>query len=266
MAPDELTLEAALELLAKGEEGPRSLGTDPETGLSVYVKIGRFGPYFQLGDPESLDGEKPKMASLLKGMEPETVTLDQALQVLALPKSLGTKKTDDTEDGPGEEIDVLAANGRYGPYIKWGKETRSIPEGESPISITYERACQLLAEPKRRGRQRAAAKVLKELGEHPDSGDAVRMLDGRYGPYVTDGTTNASVPRGENPDQVNLNRAVELLAERAARGPAKKKKKTKKKKAAKKKSGSNKTGTAKASDKRAAPAQKKAAPKKKSQV
>ena len=246
MAPDEMTLAVAIELLAKGEEGPRSLGSEPESGLSVFVKIGRFGPYFQLGDPESLDGEKPKMASLLKGMEPETVTLDEALRVLALPKEVGIKKTPDTDDGPGEDTPVLAANGRYGPYIKWGKETRSIPEGESPIDITFERACELLAEPKRRGRQRAAAKVLRELGEHPDSKAQVRLLDGRFGPYVTDGTTNASVPRGESAEELDLGRAVDLLAERASKGPAKKKTK---KKAAKKKKTAKKKSTKKASTK-----------------
>lgn len=242
MAPDELTLEVAIELLAKGEEGPRSLGTQPESGLSVFVKIGRFGPYFQLGDPDSLDGEKPKMASLLAGMEPETVTLEEALRVLALPRELGVKKTPDTDDGPGKDEPVLSANGRYGPYIRWAKETRSIPEGESPIEITLERACELLAQPKRRGRQRAAAKVLNELGEHPDSKAPVRLLDGRYGPYVTDGTTNASVPRGESAQDVDLARAVDLLAERAAKGPAKKKKK----KAAKKKAAKKKTAKKKA--------------------
>jgi len=234
MAPDELTLEVAVDLLAKGEEGPRSLGTEPDSGLSVYVKIGRFGPYFQLGDPESLDGEKPKMASLLQGMEPETVTFEEALRVLALPRELGVQKTADTDDGPGQDEPVLAANGRYGPYIRWGKETRSIPEGESPIEITLERAQELLAQPKRRGRQRAAAKVLRELGEHPDSKAPVRILDGRYGPYVTDGTTNASVPRSESVQDVDLARGVDLLAERAAKGPAKKKKKATKKKAKKK--------------------------------
>lgn len=232
-APDELTEEMARELLIKGEEGPRSLGIDPETGLKVFVKIGRFGPYFQLGEPDDLDGEKPKMASLLDGMEPESVSLEQGLAVLGLPRVVGTKKTPDTDDGPGEDTDIVAANGRFGPYIRWGKETRSIPQGESPLDISMQRCEELLAQPKTRGRGRSSQKVIAELGKHPDSDDPVRLLEGRYGPYVTDGTINASVPKGENAKEVTLDRAVELLAERAARAPARKKKT--KKKAAKKK-------------------------------
>jgi DNA topoisomerase-1 len=219
MPPDELDLQLAKELLERGEEGPKSLGTDPATGLSVFVKIGRFGPYFQLGDPDSLDGEKPKMASLLAGMEPDTVTLDEALAVLALPRTVGSAPTEG-----GKDEAIVATNGRYGPYIKWGKETRSIPAGESPLTITLERARALLAEPKRRGAaSRAAPKVLKELGEHPGSKAPVRILEGRYGPYVTDGETNASVPRGEAVEALDMARAVELLEARAARGPSQKK-------------------------------------------
>jgi DNA topoisomerase-1 len=222
-APDELTLERAQELLEKGEAGPRSLGTDPESGLPIYVKIGRFGPYFQLGDPEQLGGEKPKMASLLAGMEPETVTLEQALKVLQLPRVLGTKAQAGEDGKASKEVEIVAAQGRFGPYIKWGKETRSIPPGESPIEITLERALELLAQPKTRGRTARAIKVLAELGPHPEHKEPVRVLDGRYGPYVTDGTTNASLPRGEAVANLTMARALELLAERAARGPAKKK-------------------------------------------
>ncbi len=216
--PDELTLERALELLAKGAEGPKSLGEDPETGLPVYVKVGRFGPYLQLG--ELVDGEdKPKMASLLKGMEPETIDLPTALRVLSLPRTLGTKA-----DAEGKEHPVVAANGRFGPYIKCGKDTRSIPVDESPIEITLARALQLLAEPKRgRGGASSAPKLLKELGTRPGTEVAVRVLDGRYGPYVTDGETNATVPKGESPDALTMQRAIELIEARAARGPAKKK-------------------------------------------
>ncbi|MEM7200390.1 MAG: type I DNA topoisomerase [Planctomycetota bacterium] len=244
-APDELTLEKAIELLIKGGDGPRSLGKDPKTDLEVFVKIGRFGPYFQLGDPDQLDGEKPKMASLLAGMEPDTVTLEEGLACLSMPRSVGTKKTEE-----GEDVDILAANGRFGPYIKWGKETRSIPEGESPLTITLERAVYLLSQPKARGRQSRQPKVLVELGEHPETKEAVRILDGRYGPYVTDGTTNASLPRGESAKDLTMERAVDLLAERAARAPAKKKK-TAKKATAKKKTPSKKAGAKKAGAKKA---------------
>jgi DNA topoisomerase I len=222
--PDEMTLEKAIELLEKGGDGPRELGEDPETGLKVYVKIGRFGPYFQLGEtPErgtkAKKADKPKMASLLAGMEPETVTLDEALAALALPRTVGVATPPEGE----QEEPILAANGRYGPYLKWGKETRSIPAGGSPLTVTMEEALKLFAEPKARGRRGGApAKARKELGEHPESKATIKLLDGRYGPYVTDGTTNASLSKDENPDELTLARAVELLAARAKKGPTKK--------------------------------------------
>jgi DNA topoisomerase-1 len=223
MAPDELTLAKAIELLQKGGDGPKQLGTDPATGLVVFVKVGRFGPYFQLG--EATEGgkkkaAKPKMASLLPGMTPETATLDEALATLAMPREVGTAKTAEGTDEP-----VLAANGRFGPYLKWGKETRSLPAGRSPLEVTLPEALALFAQPKTGGRGRpgrAPAKARRELGEHPQSKAAIKLLDGRYGPYVTDGTTNASLGKDENPDELTLARAVELLAERAAKGPAKK--------------------------------------------
>jgi DNA topoisomerase-1 len=215
--PDELSLGKALELLRKGAEGPKSLGTDPASGLPVYVKNGRFGPYLQLG--EASGDEKPKMASLLAGMAPETIDLATALAVLALPRTLGSKATEE-----GKEEPVIATNGRFGPYIKWGKHTRSIPAGESPIAITLARALDLLAQPKSTGRGagRSTAKVLKELGTKDDGKVAVRVLDGRYGAYISDGTTNANVPKGEDIASLTLARALELLEARAARGPVKK--------------------------------------------
>jgi DNA topoisomerase-1 len=166
---------------------------------------------------------------LLRGMSEESVTLKDALAVLSLPRVLGTK----------EDNEITAQNGRFGPYLRWGKETRSIPAEESPLNITLERAMELFAQPKTRGgRTRAAPKVLKELGKHPESGTEIKILDGRYGPYATDGSLNASLPKGESIDEVDLSRAIELLAERAARGPSKRKKKAKKKKVAKKKTSS----------------------------
>jgi DNA topoisomerase-1 len=224
MPPDEMTLQKALELLAKGGDGPKSLGTDPATGLEVFVKVGRFGPYFQLGEAKEggKKGDKPKMASLLAGMEPETVTLEQALATLALPRTVGVARHPET----AQEEPVLAANGRFGPYLKWGKDTRSIPAGGSPLSIDLPTALHLFSQPKQGGRGRrpgaAPQKARRELGEHPETKAQVRLLDGRYGPYVTDGTTNASLGRDENPDELTLARALELLAARAARGPAKK--------------------------------------------
>ena len=229
MPPDEMTLEKAIELITKGGDGPKSLGVDDQSGLEVFVKVGRFGPYFQLGDPDEMD-DKPKMASLLAGMEPETATLEDALAVLSLPREVGNDKHPES----GEEGPILAQNGRYGPYLKWGTDTRSIPPEFTPLNIDMATALKLFSEPKQRGRRGAAPrKALKELGEHPDSGANVRILDGRYGPYVTDGTTNASLPKGESPEEVNMDRAVELISAREA-APKKKKKKAKKKVAKKK--------------------------------
>ena len=242
IAPDELDLDRAVELIEKGSQGPKSLGIDPDTGLNVFVKTGRFGPYFQRGDTDSLpEGEKPKMASLLKGVEPETATLEEAIATLNLPREIGVKLTKGTDEEPGTEAPVLAANGRFGPYLKWEKETRSIPAGESPLTITLERAMELLAQPKTRGRsQRAAPKVLKELGKHPDTDAEIKILDGRYGPYCTDGKTNASLPKGESIEEVDLDRALDLIAARAASGPSKKKRKKAAKKTVKKKTSKKK--------------------------
>ena len=235
--PDELTLTRALELIEKGAEGPKELGSDPESGKTVYLKVGRFGPYFQLGEmPEVPKGkklkkeEKPKMASLLKGMEPETVTLQEALATLALPRTVGVGKPPLAEEP--DELPLLAANGRFGPYLKWGTDTRSIPADGSPLTFTMEEALKLFSEPKQRGR-RAAAQPKKELGNHPESELPIKLFDGRYGPYVSDGTTNASLPKDEKEEDLTLARAVELIDARAAKGPAKKKKAAKKKTAKK---------------------------------
>ena len=226
MLPDELTLEKAIELLEKGAQGPKVLGLDPASGKNIYVKIGRFGPYLQLGDadPKDKKAKKPKMASLLTGMTPETIVLETALQILAMPRTVGTALTKGADDKPGEELPLIATNGRFGPYLQWGKETRSIPAEESPLTITLARALELMAQPKTRGRggPRAAVAAKREIGAHPKSGAAIKLMDGRYGPYVTDGTTNATIPRDEPSDQLTLQRAVELLEARAARGPAKK--------------------------------------------
>ncbi len=191
--------------------------------------------------------EKPKMASLLKGMEPETVTLQEALATLALPRTVGVGKPPLAEEP--DELPLLAANGRFGPYLKWGSDTRSIPAEGSPLTFTMEEAIKLFSEPKQRGR-RAAAQPKKEIGNHPESEAPIKLYDGRYGPYVSDGTTNASLPKDENADELSLARAVELIDARAAKGPAKKKKKAAKKKTAKK--ATKKKATKKAGKKKAA--------------
>ncbi|MGA0123082.1 MAG: type I DNA topoisomerase [Gaiellales bacterium] len=249
-APDELTNEFVQDLLAKSAAGPKSLGSHPETGLKVYVKVGRFGPYVQHGDPEELDGEKPKMASLLSGMDPETITLDTALALLSLPREIGEITLAEHEAQAGETHMVKAANGRFGPYLMCGKSTRSIPADESPLTITLAQAKELCDQPKQRRGARAAPTALKELGKHPTTEREIKLFEGRYGPYLSDGETNATVPKDEKPEGISLARAVELIDARAAMGGGKKKRGAKKA-TAKKKATKKKTTTKKATAKKA---------------
>lgn len=208
LAPADLTLEKALTLLRAKAQGPKSLGEDPETGQQVYVMHGRFGAYVQLGEtPEGKGAEKPRRASVGRKFSEETITLADALKLLSLPRTLG--RADD-----GEEI--LANEGRFGPYVKHGSEFRSLEATDDVYTIDLERAKTLLAQPKKSmRRQRAAPKELRALGAHPVSGEPVRILDGRYGPYVTDGTTNASVPKGTAIESVTMADAQALLEARA---------------------------------------------------
>ncbi len=215
VAPDELTVEMAQELLDT-PDADRVLGDDPESGLPVIAKAGRYGPYVQLGETEKGSKEKPKTASLFKTMTLESVTLDDALQLLTQPRVVGQHPDD------GEPI--TAQNGRYGPYLRKGKETRSLESEEQIFTVTLDEAVAKLAAPKqRRGRQ--AAPPLKELGADPASGNPVVVKDGRWGPYVTDGETNASLRAADSVDTITLDRAAELLQARRDRGPAKPKKK-----------------------------------------
>lgn len=212
ICPDEVTLEKAEELLAGAKAGPSSLGVHPELQKPVYLKKGRFGPYIQLG--EDTDEEK-KLASLLMGMSPSDVTFDIALKILELPRNLGKH--------PESGEDVIVSNGRYGPYVKAGKETRSIPDLEvyPPLTMTFEQALEVLKLEKRGRRTVVAAKNLKELGNHPDSGKPLLIKDGKYGPYVTDGTLNASLPKDKAPETLTMEEAVTLLAARAEMAPKK---------------------------------------------
>jgi DNA topoisomerase I len=213
LPPDELTVEAAEGLLAK-PSGDRGLGVNPETGRTVAVREGRYGPYVAELPPEGVD-EKPRTSSLFKSMSSETVTLDDALRLLTLPRTLG--------ESDGEE--VTASNGRYGPYIQKGKETRSLESEEQLLSISLEQALELLSKPKeRRRRGGAAAGPLREIGADPVTSKPIVVRNGRFGPYVTDGETNASLRRGDDPEQVTLERAIELLAERRAKGPVERRK------------------------------------------
>jgi DNA topoisomerase-1 len=230
LAPDELTPERVEELLA-APSGDRELGVDPQ-GRTVTAKSGRYGPYVT-------DGEKS--ASLFKTMSLDTVTLEDALRLLSLPRSLG--------ELDGEE--VTAQNGRYGPYVKRASDSRSLESEEQLFTITLDEARELFAQPKTRGRRAAAAPPLRELGADPATGKPMLIKDGRFGPYVTDGETNASLRRGDTVEEITVERVAELLADRRARGPAKKAaKKAPAKKAAKKTA----KKTAKKATKKASPA------------
>jgi DNA topoisomerase-1 len=211
LAPEELTVERAEELLA-GSTEERTLGAHPETGRSIVVRSGRYGPYVTELLPDGEEG-KPRTASLFATMSPDTVTLEDATRLLSLPRVVGV-----AEDG--EEI--VALNGRYGPYLKKGVETRSLESEEQLFTITEDEARTLLAQPKTRGRRGAAASSgpLRELGPDPGSGKPIVARSGRFGPYVTDGETNASLRKGDAVETLTLERAVELLAERRAKGPA----------------------------------------------
>jgi DNA topoisomerase-1 len=219
LVPDELTVAKAEELLAQPSQD-RTLGVNPATGREVLARNGRYGPYVSEAMPEG-SKEKPPTASLFKSMAIDTITFDEALQLLQLPRVIGVG--DD-----GEEIE--ARNGRYGPYLQHGKESRSLATEEQLLTIGLEEAKAILATPKeRRGRQAAAP--LKEVGADPASGKPIVVKEGRFGPYVTDGETNASLRTGDDPVEITLDRAVELLAERRAKGPAKKRPKGPAKKA-----------------------------------
>jgi len=233
LSPDEMNLELAMTLLDQAQAGEEPLGKCPETGRDVFLKVGRFGPYVQLAGGD--DEEKPKNSSLLKGMVPEDVTIEVALRLLSLPRDLGPF--------PDNGETIQAFNGKFGPYVKCGTETRSLPSDLSVLDITAEQATELLRQPKARGRG-AKKEPLKIFANSPVTEQPVQLLDGSYGPYVTDGTTNASLPRDASPESLTFEQALVLLADRAAKGGGKKKggRKTaksaapKKKKAAKKKS------------------------------
>jgi DNA topoisomerase-1 len=207
LAPDELDVKKAGEMLLIASKGPAPLGHDSESGEPVFLKQGRYGPFVQLG----VTGGKAKVkrASLLRGMEPDTVDLETALKLLSLPLSLGRD--------PKSGGDVVAANGRYGPFVKCGQEIRSIPSGTSPLEITLAQALALLAQEKSKRRPSARAVTLKLLGGHPVTSKELKVLSGRYGPYVTDGEINASLPRGSRPEELTIDQAVDLLQARAAR-------------------------------------------------
>lgn len=249
VAPDELTPNKVAELFKEAENDGRVLGMNPENGRDIVAMNGRFGPYVSevISEEEQAGSKKkikPATASLFKSMDLATVSLDQALKLLSLPREIGK----DEEGTP-----ITAQNGRYGPYIKRGTDSRSLESEEQIFSLSLEDALALLAQPKTRGR-RAAKPPLREFGLDPVSQKKVTVKDGRWGPYITDGTTNISVPSSESVEGLSEERAFELLAEKRAKGPAKRatrktttKKKTTRKTTAKKPA-AKKTATKKAAE------------------
>ncbi|MGI8700436.1 MAG: type I DNA topoisomerase [Nocardioidaceae bacterium] len=243
LPPDELTVEKAQELLANPSGAEVTLGDDPATGHPIVAKSGRYGPYVTEVPPEDAKrSAKPRTSSMFASMSLDTIDLEQALQLLTLPREVGS----DAETG---EV-ITAQNGRYGPYLKKGTDSRSIESEEQLLTITLEQALAVFAQPKHRGR-RAAAGPLRELGNDPTTSLAVVVRDGRFGPYVTDGEVNATLRRGDEVESLSLDRAVELLADKRAKGPATRRttKKTAKKTAKKtvkaaKKTAAKKTATA----------------------
>ena len=203
---DELTLDKLTELLNSPRDAGETIGTDPATGRPVFVRQGRYGPYVQLGDTRGKG--KPRWAGIPKGVDPSEVNLDLALRLLSLPRTLGK----DPESGEP----VKAGLGRYGPYVQRGREYRNLESADRIFTVTLDEALTLLAQEKKRAR-RPGRTVLMELGPHPDTGEVIRVLEGRYGPYISDGNTNASVPRGADPAATTVEQAIELLAEAAQR-------------------------------------------------
>ncbi|MFC8532530.1 type I DNA topoisomerase [Streptomyces sp. NPDC057249] len=258
LAPDELTVEYAEELLAK-PSGDFELGADPVSGNQIVAKHGRYGPYVTEVLPEGTpktgkNAVKPRTASLFKSMSLDTVTLDDALKLMSLPRVVGVD---------AEGVEITAQNGRYGPYLKKGTDSRSLTSEDQIFDITLEEALAIYAQPKQRGRA-AAKPPLKELGTDPVSGSPVVVKDGRFGPYVTDGETNATLRTGDSVEDITPERGYELLAEKRAKGPAKKKtaKKSAAKKAPAKKAAATKKAAAKKTTAKKAPAKKAVAAKK----
>ena len=262
VAPDELDVFKAMELL-DAPSGDRTLGADPDSGLDVTVKAGRYGPYVQLGEMPEGTGkakkvkpeDKPRTASLFKTMTVERLTLEEALQLLALPRTVGVD--------PSDNGTIVAMNGRYGPYIRKDfvdengaakSDTRSLETEEQIFDVSLEQALRILAEPKRRRGQGAASAPLRELGVDPVSEKQMVLKDGRFGPYVTDGETNASLRKGDEVETITDERASELLQMRRDAGPSKKK-------AAKKKAPAKKAAAKKKAPAKKAPAKKAAAKK-----
>lgn len=236
--PADITFDIANKLIDQKINGSDALGKHPTTQEPIYVLTGRYGPYVQLGDATD-ENAKPKRVSLPAGVEPDQVDIPKALQLLELPKTLGTH--------PGTGKEIKAGLGRFGPYVVCDGDFRSIPKGESLFEVSFERAMELLSAPKK-GRGRAAP--LKELGVFPGTEDAIQVLSGKYGPYIKSGKTNVSLPEGVTPENITLEKAVELIADKTGKSP---KSEAAPKKVAKKAAKKSKTKSVAGAEKKALP-------------
>ena len=230
LPPDEVTAEVAEELFAQaGDSAENELGVDPDSGNLIVARDGRYGPYVTevIAEPAAANGTngtaavapkkaakavKPRTASLFKSMTLDTIDLPTALRLLSLPRVVG--------NDPADGAEITAQNGRYGPYLKKGTDSRSLASEDALFDVTLDEALALYAQPKQRGRSAATAPPLREVGTDPVGGKPMVIKDGRFGPYVTDGETNASLRKGDEVDTLTVERAAELLADRRARGPA----------------------------------------------
>jgi Uncharacterized C-terminal domain of topoisomerase IA len=209
LAPGDITIEKAMEILNHApEKEDKELGPDPETGQIILLKVGPYGPYVQLGDTKT-------RKSIPKNVDLDSVNIEYALSLLSLPRNIG--------EHPESKEPIFADYGRYGPYIKMGKQNASLRGDETPLDITLEKAVELLANRNKK------SSTLRSLGSHPDSNEEIVVKDGRYGPYVSDGKINASLNNSFEPDTITLEQATELINEKRAKGPTKRKRKKKKK-------------------------------------
>lgn len=210
IAPADLDQSTVDEIIAHQEEGPPSLGKDPKTGKDIFILLGRYGPYLQIGETPEDKKIKPRRASIPKGMDPKSVTLEQALKYLSLPRELGQHP---------ETGEMISANvGRFGPYVVHQKDFRSLKKDDDVYTVTLERALEILAEPKR---GRGGKKAIKDLGSHPTEGKPIAVFEGRYGPYISYGRTNVSLPKDKDPKAITLDEAVSLIAEKQAKKKSK---------------------------------------------
>lgn len=211
IAPADLNAETLADIVEQAKRGPKSIGKDSKTGMDIYCLLGRFGPYVQLGELVEGSETKPRRASVPKGVDPKTISLEKALELLSLPRELGVHPTSGKP--------VLANLGRFGPYVVHEKDYRSLKKDDNVYTVELPRALELLAQEKK---SRFGATQLRDMGPHPKDGKPVGIFEGRYGSYLKHGETNATMPKDADVAKITMDEAVKILAEREAQAPKKK--------------------------------------------